>query len=171
MSSLLKITTENSEKTNTIIITVIDIHDCAGNVQMISDDQGSMGFDENITYFMMCLLLDGSDFIHLKIPDFYKECKRMIHQIDHGTVEGFNEKGNYDFVDDPNPTHDEVIEHFIESTKIIELRPNDFWENYTGGDYSEEDLPYVKVEVTLKDEKWVKAFAGRWWETPFDITQ
>lgn len=171
MSELLKVSVERIEKSNSVIITVMDIKDDSENIRMIDDEQKMCQKAPDLTYFMMGLLVDGSDGYNLEIADFLKEYKRELYRVENETLDGFDEDREYRFTEAENPIYDEIVEHFIESTEMVELKPNEFWKNYVGGDYDEEELPYVKVKVTLKEEKWAEKFDGGWWTTAFDITQ
>lgn len=118
---------------------------------------------------MMAILVDGSDYYNAGIPEFNKEYSRALHLLEEGNLDDFNEDDNYEFTDEESCVEPEIVESFIESSEILELKPNDFWKGWNGEDYEDDELPTVKVKVTLKDERWAEKFDGTEWDSVFSI--
>lgn len=174
MSELLGVKVERVGKTKQIIMTVKDIHSDANNVRMINDQYNGkywnkMGYSD----FLVHLLLEGADYYNLGIPEFIKEYERAYHLQENENLDDFDEDDTYEFTAELLSAYldDEALEVFIESSEVLEIRPTDFWEHYTGGDYDDSELPYVKFKVTFKSELWAEKFDNSSFETPYDITQ
>lgn len=170
MSSLIDVNIKRVDKRQ-LMIRIRDIQSEANNVGMIEEDREEYEEAPGISPFMLGLLLEGADGYHGEIPEFITAFKRAEHLYEEGTLEGFDESELIEYIEPYSVDDEELLEQFIESSEIVELVNNDFWDNYEGGDFDEEELPYVKVRVTLKEEKWAARFDGVYYETAFDITQ
>lgn len=170
MSEMLKVSIKRVDSSSSLIIKVIDIHPDVYNSRAVEDDREDYETGLGISPFILGTLLEAADGDHGEIPEFIKEFSRAEHLLDNGNLDDFDENGLYDYCDIYSVDEEELLEQFIESSEIVELCTNDFWENWDGEEYEEDELPYVTVKVNLKEEKWAEKFDGIEYETAFEIT-
>lgn len=170
MSEMLKVSIKRLDSSSSLIVKVIDIHPDVYNSQAVEDDREDYETGVGISPFMMGTLLEAADGDHGEMPEFIKEFKRAEHLFDNGNLDDFVEDDEYNYCDIYSVTEEELLAQFIESSQIIELCTNDFWESWDGADYKDEELPYVAIKVSLKNEEWAELFDGIEYETAFEIT-
>lgn len=170
MSELLGVSIKKSDKEGEIEMTIMDIHPDANNVDSMYSfptNEGEKPLDE--AGFILALLLEGSDNYRGKVYGFIKEYERARHLSEKGNLDKFNEKKEYNFIsgDISIIKDDKVIESLLESSEITEIDDNEFWEKWDGEDYDDDQLPYVKVNVTFKNAEWADSFDGLYFDTAF----
>lgn len=172
MSELLEVSIKKVAEKE-LVVRVRDIHPNANNVKKIENNRERYAAPHGLSPFMLGLLLNGADGYKGKIPDFIKTFEKAEYLIYEGSLDNFDESRSYEHIDAYCVDDERVFMQFIEGSEIIEVGNADFWNPDEEDDleYRYEDCPYVKVRVTLKEERWADAFDGLEFTTAFDITQ
>lgn len=172
MSELLGVSIKKTGEKGEIMMTIRDIHPDAYNAENMygfPPEEGENPMDN--AGFILALLLEGSDSYRGQIYDFIKEYERARHLSEKGNLADFDENKKYHSIsgDIEIIKDDQIIESILESSEIVESDANDFWEEWDGEDYEDEELPYVKVKVAFKNEEWSEKFDGNEFDTAFSI--
>lgn len=177
MSELLKVAVKKAENKTEIIMTIKDIHPDSGNIQIMLDDREEYQSGLCLAKYALGLLWDRED--GSEDSEFIKEYNKAWYLVENGDLEGFEEMDESDDYimakpEDIMPSceaqEDEVVEAIVENAEIVELKDGDFWDNYTGQEVNEAELPTAVIRVKFKNPRLAELFDGEEWETSFDIT-